>query len=232
MGSSQTRTNKVFLRNLWDAVPLIDLADPFAVLATRTDIRRAVNAYMGMLTKFYYLTLNVTMPVADGAKAVASQRWHRDPEDKKMCKVFLYLTDVDESAGPFTYIKGSHWSGRWGSVARPKPFRGGPSPEELERTIPRDDWLAATAPAGTIIFCDTSGIHRGGYATKKERIMFTAGYCSRASAWPWRYRRPDNFDEQVARMSDLTLRYAFQPYRAPLTTYFFRTVKKNFKYEG
>ena len=31
---------------------------------------------------------------------MASQEWHRDPEDQHVVKVFLYFSDVDEDAGP------------------------------------------------------------------------------------------------------------------------------------
>lgn len=37
-------------------------------------------------------------------------RYHRDVDDWMQFKLFVYLTDVDETAGPHAYIKGSH---RW-----------------------------------------------------------------------------------------------------------------------
>ena len=38
-----------------------------------------------------------------------------------------------------------------------------------------------TAPAGTLVLCNTSGFHRGGFATAKPRVLATATYCSPAS---------------------------------------------------
>jgi hypothetical protein len=38
-----------------------------------------------------------------------------------------------------------------------------------------------TAPRGTIIFCNTSGFHRGGFTTVKPRVLATATYSSPAS---------------------------------------------------
>ena len=38
-----------------------------------------------------------------------------------------------------------------------------------------------TAPKGTIIFCNTSGFHRGGFATESPRVLATVTYCSPAS---------------------------------------------------
>ena len=60
----------------------------------------------------------------EGSEAVSSQRWHRDPEDRKLCKVFIYLNDVDENAGHFTYVKGSHYLGKWGKLFPQKPPKG------------------------------------------------------------------------------------------------------------
>ena len=38
-----------------------------------------------------------------------------------------------------------------------------------------------TAPKGTIIFCNTSGFHRGGFATGKSRVLATLTWDSPAS---------------------------------------------------
>ena len=38
-----------------------------------------------------------------------------------------------------------------------------------------------TASRGTLIFCNTSGFHRGGFATERPRVLATATYLSPAS---------------------------------------------------
>jgi len=53
-----------------------------------------VNSYMGMWAKLNALNLWYTIPSEESRGRVASQRWHRDPEDQKIVKVFLYFTDV------------------------------------------------------------------------------------------------------------------------------------------
>lgn len=235
LAEADTKTNKSFLKNIWDAVPFLSFDNPFVQFAIHSTILDCVNAYMGMLTKFYYFTLNITTPVREGTAAVQSQRWHRDPEDKKLCKVFLYLSDVDETAGPFIYIKGSQHGGQWRTLFPQVPPRGSYPPEQrIEKIVPRKDWHVGTGTTGTIIFCDTSGLHRGGYATKKDRVMFTAGYCSQATSWPIRFHYPENFqnqlrDEMKARPA---ARFALMPETKTITSYFFRTIKKNFSYEG
>jgi len=50
-----------------------------------------------------------------------------------------------------------------------------------------------------MIFCDTIGLHKGGYATQKERVLFTGGYCSSASAWRTAFNHPANLEEEMRR---------------------------------
>ena len=50
----------------------------------------------------------------------ASQRWHRDFNDRHLLKAFLYLVDVDEETGPFEYVAGS---ARGGPLRHHWPWR-------------------------------------------------------------------------------------------------------------
>ena len=230
---AETKTYKSFLKNLWDAVPTVAFENPFVAMALSDAVLGAVNEYMGMFSYFFYLTLNVTMPVPAGSDAVFSQRWHGDPEDKKMCKVFMYMNDVDEGAGPFIYVKGTQYGGRWRHLFREQPPHGFlPPSEPIDTLIPPSDIKHFTGRAGTIIFCDTSGYHRGGYATQRERIMLTMGYCSGASVYPLRVRFDESLAANIVKQGSPAARHALTFSRSPLTQYFFRKVKPNFKYSG
>ncbi|MEK7559782.1 MAG: phytanoyl-CoA dioxygenase family protein, partial [Patescibacteria group bacterium] len=200
--NASVKTGKKFLEFYFDDHPVLDFKNPFVKMALEDKILGVINSYMGMFSKFYMFTLNKTMPVEENFKETQSQRWHRDPEDRKMVKVFIYFNDVDENSGPFIYVKGSHVEGRYGSLFPPEPPRGSlPPAEEIKKLIPQKDILVCTAPAGTIIFCDTRGIHKGGYATQKHRVMSTFYYSSRASQWPLRYQYPENFKEKLAALN-------------------------------
>jgi hypothetical protein len=90
---------------------------------------------------------------------------------------------VDLGAGPFTYALGTH---RKGSVrAEPEYFLEGrvkrTEDEQMAAIVPKDRWRVATGVAGTIIFADTNGYHRGGLARTSDRVMYTCMYTSRAS---------------------------------------------------
>jgi hypothetical protein len=146
--SAGPKTRKTFLKYLWDAYPVFDWQNPFLKLALEKNILDVVNSYLDMFSKFYYFTLNITMPVGRDAKAVQSQVWHCDPEDKKMCKIFIYLNDVGEDTGPFMYVRGSQYGGRWGHMfPRRPPNVSVRVASVLEKTIPSKEVKVCTGRA-------------------------------------------------------------------------------------
>ena len=213
---AEVKSGKQFLRYLWDAVPQFDFDNPFLKIALDSRVLDIINSYLGMWGKFYFFTLNITDPVAPGAKPVQSQRWHRDSEDKRIPKIFIYLNDVDEDAGPFICVKESHYGGKWRSLFGQRPPHGSRAPfGRVEQIVPEQDIKLCTGRAGTVVFFDTSGLHKGGYATKKERIMFTGVYASGAS---YKYnnhrgfRYPEHFSDKLASASLCDeARYAITP---------------------
>ena len=140
-----------------------------------------VNSYRGELTWMIDVDNWYTIPDPNAEDRIASQRWHRDPWDNHIVKVFTYFSDVDEAAGPFEYLRGSPAGGR---NAHLWPWEGDevyeahglyPPQDEFESKAPAEDVLTATGPAGTMVFADTSGFHRGGWTRHKPRVL---SYCS------------------------------------------------------
>jgi phytanoyl-CoA dioxygenase PhyH len=143
-----------------------------------------VNSYRRELTWMIDVDNWYTIPDPGAEDRIASQRWHRDPWDNHIVKVFTYFSDVDEEAGPFEYLRGSPAGGR---NAHLWPWEGDevfeahglyPPQNEFESRAPAADVLTATGPAGTMVFADTSGFHRGGWTKSKPRIL---SYCSYVS---------------------------------------------------
>ena len=105
-----------------------------------------------------------------------SQLWHRDPmpEDRFVLKVFTCLTDVDDASGPFVYAAGTHHKG---SVRREPDFlhKDGETPRsddgQMARVVPPNAWVRGVGSAGTIIFADTRGYHKGGLAQERDRLL-------------------------------------------------------------
>lgn len=127
---------------------------------------------------------------------------HRDASGGDL-KAIIYMTDVDETSGPFNYVIGSHRmrispvddliceandsNGLAGTTAAararfaalPAKLRQkGSFGNDLMETEPfaRDitrGLWSITAPKGSIVLFDTKGIHRGGMVERGERRVIT-----------------------------------------------------------
>jgi hypothetical protein len=160
------------------------------------------NAYLRMWAKVSYVDLWYTVPQPAEAERVASQLWHYDFDDKHLLKAFLYLDDVDRETGPFEYVAGSQPGGPHHNVRPWRPMGYGRVPEEdVQRSVPDEAIRTFAAPRGTIIFCNTSGLHRGGFATARARVLATATYCSPASLAALSQR---NYDVDLSQLSELS----------------------------
>jgi len=156
----------------------LPLDSPWVRIAASELLLDVVNSYRERLTRLYYMDNWYTVPYPGADERVASQRWHRDPEDEHPVKVFVYLSDVDEEAGPFEYVRGSATGGRYGDLW---PWGGKhryPPPDELEAAVAPDDRVTITGSSGTVIVCDTGGFHRGGFARAKPRILSISTHLS------------------------------------------------------
>jgi hypothetical protein len=158
----------------------LGLDDPWLRLGADTRLLDLANAYLGLWSKLEYVDLWYTPP-ADEDERKSSQRWHRDFNDRHLLKAFIYLVDVDEETGPFEYVPGSAPGGELDSLWPWRPLGDNYPPED--ELAARIDGRAVTftAPKGTIIFCNTSGFHRGGFAKTKPRILATFTWDSPAS---------------------------------------------------
>jgi hypothetical protein len=158
----------------------LGLDDPWLRLGLNKRLLDIANTYLGMWTKLEYVDVWYTPP-ADEEERKSSQRWHRDFNDRHLLKAFLYLVDVDEQTGPFEYVPrsapGSELDHLW--PWRPLGDNYPPDDELAEKIAGRA--VTFTAPEGTLIFCNTSGFHRGGLATGKPRVLATVTYSSPAS---------------------------------------------------
>jgi hypothetical protein len=160
------------------------------------------NAYLRMWSKLSYVDLWYTVPQPAEAERVASQLWHYDFDDRHLLKAFLYLDDVDRDTGPFEYVAGSQPGGPHHDVRPWRPMGYGRVPEEdVRRSVPDEAIRTFAAPRGTIIFCNTSGLHRGGFATARPRVLATATYCSPASLAALSQR---NYDVDPSQLSGLS----------------------------
>jgi hypothetical protein len=168
--------------------PTIDFGGPLLDLALSSQVLDLVNSYLEMWSKLIYFDIWHTLPL-DTDTRILSQRWHRDPEDRKKIRIFLYFNEVDEQAGAMEYFAGSQLGGPYQDLFPwHDPIRTPYPPEgDMERQIPPSQRLRLSGPPGTLIFCDTAGFHRGGIAKSKPRIITTAAYVTPASLHHRRY---------------------------------------------
>lgn len=224
------QTSKTFLTYLLDPKPALDFENEIVKLALDERVLAIVNSYFEMFGKFYYFTLNITHPVPAGTEAEQSQRWHRDPEDIKMLKMFVYLNDVDEETGPFIYIPKSNLGNKWNKIFPQRPPIGYYPPDgELEKVIPQNEIKKCVGCAGSVIFGDTAGLHKGGFATKKERIMLTIGYAPSSSPLAEQYIYPGDIKKKLAALTTAQ-KYAITLKPSKLNSYILKKFRKFFKH--
>jgi hypothetical protein len=158
---------------------------PLVQLGLQKPMLDLVNSYFGMMTRLFHLDVWKTIPLSHDGLPTGSQRWHRDPEDLKLVKVFFYLSDVDENAGPLHYVKYSRRGDKYGNLwPQQSPYGSVAPANEVVMKTPRTDWAVCAAPAGTFVLADTTGLHMGGRASHSARVFATWGFASHNHVWP------------------------------------------------
>jgi hypothetical protein len=169
---------------------LIPWNSPWLQLALAPEVLDIANWYFGMLTRMYHVDVWNTIALQHDGPLIGAQKWHRDPADIKLLKVFLYFTDVDKNSGAMQYVPHSRPGEKYGNLwPQDAPFDGARPPgKEFVELIPEAEWLTAAYPTGTLVFADTAGFHRGGRADKRNRVLATWAYSSQACKWPRTFR--------------------------------------------
>ena len=90
-----------YLQRSYPMVTELPPDNPWFKLAASPRMLDVVNSYLEMWSKLLYVDQWYTIPVmTDEDARFSSQRWHRDYNDQHLIKVFIYMNDVDEGAGP------------------------------------------------------------------------------------------------------------------------------------
>jgi len=153
----------------------LKLDNEFHKFAINETILEIVNNYFNAIGKLCYIELNKCSMNRSDQLIAGSQRVHRDPSFRHCMKVFIYWNDVNENGGPFTYIPKTHFLGKYCHIAPNMKLFGGsyyPKPS-LYKQLPQNKLIGSK---GTIIFCDTTGLHYGGISFDEPRKMSTFVY--------------------------------------------------------
>jgi phytanoyl-CoA dioxygenase PhyH len=177
--SLRRRAGKEFVVRKYSSNVQLGLDDPWLRLGVNPRLLDIANAYLEMWSKLEYVDVWYTAPA--GGERRSSQRWHRDFNDRHLLKAFVYLVDVDEETGPFEYVPRSAPGGELESHWPWRPLGDNYPPEEELAERIGDRAVTFTAPKGNLLFCNTSGFHRGGFASAKPRVLATFTWDSPAS---------------------------------------------------
>lgn len=146
-----------------------------------------VNSYFGMFTKLNTADLWITFLNKEKIKRTNAQRWHRDRDDVKILKIFLYLNDISSKNGATEYIPFSRKNEKYHNLAKFSygsiaPWKVYPKIEE-GKEFNKNDVEKLIGNRGTIYFVDTTGMHRGGFSNEidGERIFGYWSFVSPAS---------------------------------------------------
>jgi hypothetical protein len=102
-------------------------------------------------------------------RLIYTQHFHRDLDDWRFVKLFVYLTDVDHGSGPHAYVMQSHRT-----VAHFRARRY--SRRAIDSRYGSDKVRTILGARGTAFMADTYGIHAGMVPTHAPRLILQAQY--------------------------------------------------------
>jgi hypothetical protein len=151
--------------------PVILGAPHLLAIANHPRVLAIVEKVLGAKPTIGSLSLWWSTPSRTGEPEHA-ELFHRDVDDLRFLKLFVYLTDVDEDSGPHIYAAGSHRMPVLSNIAR--------FPEaEVVAAVGAERIKRFTGPAGTTFIENTYGLHRGLPPTKRPRLVFQPLYTLR-----------------------------------------------------
>lgn len=135
---------------------------------------------------------------ADGT-AQEAENYHRDVDDWRFVKFFLYLSDVSATAGPHRFVKGSHKSSRF--LVTGRRF----TDAAVEAAFGKENCLSMLGNAGDAFLEDTFGLHKGQPPFGSRRLVLQIQYSINPIAvYDYEPRPidkiPELFDEYIARL--------------------------------
>ena len=149
---------------------------PLLRVALDMKLLETVSLYLGLWPCLHSIDAWLNFPT-DMPPAV-SQLWHRDPEDLRIIKVFIYLSEVHDRSGPFMYVPRTHPFGTQAGKALQYERKKRVSDEAMRLVFPETSWRTCTGKPFTMILADTLGYHCGGKPTVGTRTLITFTYTS------------------------------------------------------
>ncbi|PSK94454.1 phytanoyl-CoA dioxygenase family protein [Taibaiella chishuiensis] len=102
-------------------------------------------------------------------KAKDAQLFHRDVDDFKFLKLFIYLTDVTKDTGPHIYVAKSH---NKNLATKLKRY----TDEEVDTLLGKENVLSFEEPKGSVFLVNTYGMHKGLLPVTDNRLLIQIEY--------------------------------------------------------
>jgi hypothetical protein len=153
---------------------------PFVRYALQPGALRIMGDFMHELPQLSDVLLTLSKP-SENKPLSYSQLWHLDHDDKRVCKLFIYLTDVrDTKDGPLTFIP----------APASKPFRNTVkshmSDEKVFSRVDRSAVKEIVAPRLSSFIVNTARcLHMGSrILSDRTRLLYTATYIQPPRMFP------------------------------------------------
>jgi hypothetical protein len=174
-------------KSFWVSLLDEDLVDgafatdhPFVRYALQPAALRIMGDFMHELPQLSDVLLTLSQPTENKPLSY-SQLWHLDHDDKRVCKLFIYLTDVrDTKDGPLTFIP----------APASKPFRNTVkshmSDEKVFSKVDRSVVKEIVAPRLSSFIVNTARcLHMGSrILSDRTRLLYTATYIQPPRMYP------------------------------------------------
>jgi hypothetical protein len=148
--------------------------EPIVAFAAQREVVEIVADYMREVPVLSVVSLIYT-PVNDGQ--VGPQKFHRDMNCSSQVHLIVNIEDVDEEAGPFTFLPGDI-SRRL--VRELHHVRGRLSDDEVRPRLGNDALLRCIGPSGSAFFVNPYAcLHYGARSRGKPRYILILNYTSR-----------------------------------------------------
>lgn len=156
-------------------------------LANSPSLLRLASHYIGCRPTLSALGMRWSFPGPESGSIL--QTFHRDSEDWRFVKIFVYLTDVDADSGPHVYVRGSH-------LNKVSMRAHSYSDKAVEHTHGVENIINVTGPAGFGFAADTAGIHKGAVPLRRTRCLLQFQY-SLLPTYAYRYR-PEPYNGKLS----------------------------------
>lgn len=164
-------------------------------IANDTSVLNIVQDFLGATPTIS--NVNMWWSYAGRKKAEDAQLFHRDVDDLKFCKLFIYLTDVGQNDGPHTYVKGSSSQNKLTKIRRYND-------SEINEAFGKENVIYFVRPKCSMFIVDTYGFHKGTLPVDNNRLLLQIQYSLMPIGIeeykPIKTNKNNNYDKYINRL--------------------------------